>query len=236
MTAVNAHTIKAIVFDMDGILIDSEVIWSRVRRQFASERGLAWTETDQLSLMGLISSQWSVRMHEMLCLKEINARELELEIRRRVAIAFESDLPVRKGARQALEGLAAHWPIALASGSPRDLVELAMERTGMRSAFQFILTGEDVVCGKPDPEIYLRALSILGVAGNQAVGIEDSANGIRALRSAGMWVVAAPCPEFPLSADVQALAHVAVEGMDQIDARLIAELVHKQTTATAKGG
>jgi HAD superfamily hydrolase (TIGR01509 family) len=231
MTAVNTHTIKAIVFDMDGILIDSEVIWGRVREQFANERGLAWTETDQLSLMGLISSQWSVRMHEMLRLKDITARELELEIRRRVVIAFESDLPVRKGARQAVEGLAAHWPIALASGSPRDLVELAMERTGMRSAFQFMLTGDDVVCGKPDPEIYLLALSRLGVAGSEAVGIEDSANGIRALRSAGMWVVSAPCPEFPLSADVQALAHVEVEGMEHIDARLIAELVHQRPTA-----
>ena len=236
MTAGNEHTPKAIVFDMDGILIDSEVIWGRVRKQFANERGLEWTQTDQLSLMGLISSQWSVRMHAMLRLKDITARELELNIRRRVAIEFERDLPVRKKARQAVEGLAAHWPIALASGSPRDLVELAMERTGMRSAFQFMLTGDDVVCGKPDPEIYLCALSILGVAGNEAVGIEDSANGIRALRSAGMWVVAAPCPEFPLSADVQALAHMAVEGMDQIDARLIAELVHKRPTATAIGG
>jgi HAD superfamily hydrolase (TIGR01509 family) len=236
MTAGNAHTIEAIVFDMDGILIDSEVIWGRVRKQYANERGLEWTEAGQLSLMGLISSQWSVRMHEMLQLKDVTARELELDIRSKVATAFERDLPVRKGALQAVEGLAAHWPIALASGSPRDLVELAMERTGMRSVFKFMLTGDDVVCGKPDPEIYLRALSMLGVAGNEAVGIEDSANGIRALRSAGMWVVAAPCPEFPLSADVQALAHVAVEGMDQIDARLIAEWGHKRPAATAKGG
>jgi HAD superfamily hydrolase (TIGR01509 family) len=233
MTAGIGSTIKAIVFDMDGILIDSEVIWGRVREQFANERGLEWTETDQLSLMGLSSGQWSVRMHAMLRLEDTTARELEIEIRRRVGIAFESDLPVRKGALQAVEGLAAHWPIALASGSPRDLVELAMERTGMRSAFEFMLTGDDVARGKPDPEIYLRALSMLGVTGNEAVGIEDSANGIRALRSAGMWVVAAPCPEFPLGADVQALAHVAVDGMDHIDAGLIAELVRKRPTASA---
>ena len=211
---------------MDGILIDSEVIWGRVREQFANERGIEWTETDQLSLMGLIASQWSVRMHEMLGLKDITARELELEIRHRVEIEFESELPVRKGARQAVEGLAAHWPIALASGSPRDLVELAMERTGMRSAFQFMLTGDDVACGKPDPEIYLRALSRLGVAGKEAVGIEDSANGIRALRSADMWIVSAPCPEFPLSVDILALADVEVKSMEQIDARLIYGLAH----------
>lgn len=229
MTAVDKHTIKAIVFDMDGILIDSEVIWGRVREQFANERGLDWTGNDQLSLMGLSASQWSVRMHEILRLKDITVRDLELDIRRRVAIEFERDLPVRSGARQAVEGLAAHWPIALASGSPRDLVALAMEQTGMRSAFQFMLTGDDVVCGKPDPEIYLRALSMLGVAGNEAVGIEDSANGIRSLRSAGMWIISAPCPEFPLSVDVQALADVEVKGMEQIDARLISGLAHKHS-------
>lgn len=229
MTAGIDFAIKAIVFDMDGILIDSEVIWGRVRKQFANERGLEWTETDQLALMGLSSSQWSVRMHEMMRLKDITARDLELEIRRRVSIEFERDLPVRKGARQAVEGLAAHWPIALASGSPRDLVELAMDRTRLRSAFQFMLTGDDVSCGKPDPEIYLCALSLLGVTGNEAVGIEDSANGILALRAAGMWVISAPCPEFPLSLDIQVLAHVAVAGMEQIDARLITELAHKQS-------
>lgn len=231
MTAGIDLSIKAIVFDMDGILIDSEVIWSRVREQFASERGLQWTEQDQLALMGLSSSQWSVRMHEMLRLRDGTARDLELEIRRRVSIAFERDLPVRKGACEAVERLAARWPIALASGSPRDLVELAMDRTGMRSAFQFMLTGDDVSKGKPDPEIYLRALSMLGVAGDEAVGIEDSANGIRALRSAGMWVVAAPCPEFPLTPDIHALAHVAVDSMEQIEPRLILELAHKKQSS-----
>ena len=229
MTAGIDVAIKAIVFDMDGILIDSEVIWGRVREQFAHARGLEWTETDQLALMGLSSNQWSVRMHEMLRLKDITARDLELDIRRRVAIEFERDLPLREGARQAVEGLAAQWPIALASGSPRDLVELAMDRTGLRSAFEFMLTGDDVTCGKPDPEIYLSALSMLGVAGHACVGIEDSANGIRALRAAGMWVIAAPCPEFPLSLDIQALAHVAVVGMEQIDASLITDLARKQS-------
>ena len=228
MTAGQESPIKAIVFDMDGILIDSEVIWSRVRTQFANERGQRWTESDQLALMGLSSSEWSVRMHAMLQLEDFSARELELEIRKRVASAFKTELPVRKGATQAVESLAARWPVALASGSPRDLVELAMDLTGLRSAFAFMLTGDDVSRGKPDPEIYLRALDKLGVEGHAAVGIEDSANGIRALRAAGMWAVAAPCPEYPLAPDMQALAHVEVDSMEHVGPQLVWDLAGKQ--------
>ena len=220
-------SIKAIVFDMDGILIDSEVIWSRVRAQFANERGLKWTETDQLALMGLSSSQWSISMHAMLQLNDLTARQLELEIRGRVSNEFKKELPVRKGAFEAVQNLVARWPIALASGSPRDLVELAMDQTGMRSTFQFMLTGDDVSKGKPDPEIYLLALDKFGVLAHEAVGIEDSANGIRALRAAGMWVIAAPCPEYPLTPDIHTLAHIEVTGMGQIGPLLIADLISK---------
>ena len=224
MKSNNTPSIKAVVFDMDGILIDSEVIWGRVRKQFAHERGLQWTEAHQRSLMGLSASQWSVRMHDMLQLTDITVHALEMEIRHRVSRAFEHDLPLRDGARQAVENLATQWPVALASGSPRDLVELAMERTGLRPFFQFMLTGDDVRKGKPDPEIYQRALSLLGVCGSEAVGIEDSGNGIRALHSAGMWVIAAPCPEFPLTPDVQVLAHLQVQDMTHIDGGLISAL------------
>lgn len=229
MTAQSPVSIKAIVFDMDGILIDSEVIWGQVRTQFAQERGLRWTENDQLALMGLSASEWSVRMHAMLQLEDCTVRELELEIRRRVAAEFQKQLPVRRGAREAVESLAAHWPLALASGSPRDLVELAMEQTGLRSAFRFMLTGDDVAKGKPDPAIYLSALDQFGITGPEAVGIEDSANGIRALRAAGMWAVAAPCPEFPLTPDVQALAHGVVDGMEHVGPRLIAGLTGQKS-------
>ena len=224
MTTPKSPAIQAVVFDMDGILIDSEVIWGNVRRQFANERGLCWTASDQLSLMGLSAGQWSVRMQTMLQLQDMTVQALEKEIRRRVAQAFEEHLPLREGAREAVEGLAEQWPLALASGSPRDLVELAMERTGLQPFFQFMLTGDDVQKGKPDPEIYQRALAQLGVRGDEAVGIEDSGNGIRALRAAGMWVVAAPCPEFALTTEVQAMAHVQVASMAEVNCSLISGL------------
>ena len=223
MTTLKPPAIKAVVFDMDGILINSEVIWERVRTEFANERGLRWTANDQLQLMGLSAGEWSQRMHAMLQLQDMTVQALEKDIRRRVAHAFEDHLPLREGARQAVEGLAKQWPVALASGSPRDLVELAMDRTGLRPFFQFMLTGDDVKKGKPDPEIYQRALAQLGVMGDEAVGIEDSGNGIRALRAAGMWVVAAPCPEFALTAEVRALAHVQVITMGEVNCSLISK-------------
>lgn len=202
--------IEAVVFDMDGVLIDSEVIWRRVRETYAAEIGHAWTEADQLALMGCSTQDWSARMRERLGVVHLSAEALAQEIIGRVQAAFRQELPVRPGAAHALQELGERWPLALASGSPRALVDCAMELTGFGRHFRSILCGDDVSHGKPHPEIYLRSLERLGVEARAAVGVEDSANGLRALRAAGMWAIAAPCPEFPLSPDARALAHAEV--------------------------
>ena len=217
-------SIQAVVFDMDGVLIDSEVIWRRVREVYAAEIGGSWTQADQAAMMGCSTSDWSARMHERLALTDLSATELAFEIRQRVLAAFELELPVRPGAAQALAALGRRWPLALASGSPRELVECAIERTGFGPSFQSILCGDDVAQGKPRPEIYLRTLDRLGVPAEASVGIEDSGNGLRALRAAGMWAIAAPCPEFPLSLGMRALAHAEVADLTALTPQLVAGL------------
>lgn len=205
-----APVIDAVVFDMDGVLIDSEVIWRRVREQFARELGRTWTEADQAACMGCSTPEWSQRMGERLGLLDRSPADLAADVIARVQAAFAQDLPVRPGAAQALEALAARWPLALASGSPRVLVDTAMALTGFGRHFRHVLSGDEVARGKPEPDLYLLALARLGVAGAAAVGIEDSANGLRALRAAGMRAVAAPCPEFPLPPEVLALAQAVI--------------------------
>lgn len=217
--------IQAVVFDMDGVLIDSEVIWRRVREVYAAEVGRRWTQDDQESMMGCSTPDWSERMRERLGLNDFSAAELALEIKRRVLAAFELDLQVRPGAAQALATLGRSWPLALASGSPRELVECAMARTGFGPCFRSILCGDDVAQGKPHPEIYLRSLERLGAAPSSSVGIEDSGNGLRALRAAGMWAIAAPCPEFPLPPEIRALAHAEVASLNALTPGLVAGLV-----------
>lgn len=217
-------TVAAIVFDMDGVLIDSEVIWRRVREVYAAEIGRAWTAADQAATMGCSTPDWSARMCERLQVTHLAPEGLAVEIKRRVLAAYEIDVPVRPGAAQALEALAARYPVALASGSPRELMACAMERTGFARHFASMLSGDEVAHGKPHPEIYLRTLARLGVAGDRALGIEDSANGLRALRAAGMRAIAAPCPEFPLSAAELALAQACVASMSDLTPALVAGL------------
>jgi HAD superfamily hydrolase (TIGR01509 family) len=214
-------TIAAVVFDMDGVLIDSEVIWRRVRETYAAEIGRPWTQDDQEAMMGCSTPDWSARMRDRLQLSHLSPAELAAEIIRRVGRQFELDLPVRPGAAAALEALGARWPLALASGSPRVLLDSAMARTGFGRHFRTMLSGDEVVQGKPHPEIYLRTLQALGVPARHAAGIEDSANGLRALFAAGMWAVAAPCPEFPLEPKVLALAQARVSTLEALTPEVI---------------
>ena len=219
-------SIEAVVFDMDGVLIDSEVIWRRVREVYAAEIGRQWTQDDQEAMMGFSTPEWSIRMRERLGLMDLSAAELAIEIKARVLAAFELELPARPGAAQALAALGRRWPLALASGSPREQVECAMARTGFGSCFRSILCGDDVAQGKPHPEIYLRTLERLGVPAEASVGIEDSGNGLLALRAAGMWAIAAPCPEFPLAPGMRALAHAEVADLTALSPGIVAGLAN----------
>ena len=216
--------VAAVVFDMDGVLIDSEVIWRRVRDAYAAEVGRGWSDDDQAAMMGLSTPDWSTRMRQRLGITHLSAAALADEIVRRVARAYADDVPVRPGAAAALEALAARWPLALASGSPRPLLDAAMAATGFARHFKSLLSGDEVVHGKPHPEIYLRTLDRLGVPASRAVGIEDSANGLRALRAAGMRAIATPCPEFPLPPEALALAQAHLDSLEALTPARVAGL------------
>lgn len=217
-------TIEAVVFDMDGVLIDSEVLWQRVREDFAAERGLPWRQQDQEALMGCSTEVWSVRMCERLALTDISPAELATDILGRVQRAFETHLPVRPGAAEVLAALGQRWPLALATGSPRELADCALRLTGFGKHFQATVCGDEVRHGKPHPEIYQRAVAALGVAPSRAAGIEDSANGLRALRAAGLWAIAAPGEAFPLLPAELALGHAVVQHLSAITPDFVAAL------------
>lgn len=222
--AAPRRRIRAIVFDMDGVLIDSEVIWQRVRADYAAALGHVWTHEDQMAMLGCSTPVWSEQMRQRLGLLHLRAQDVADQVKQRVQAAFESALPTRPGAAEALEALAQHYPLALASGSPRNLVDCAMRLTGFGRYFQSIWTGDDVQHGKPHPEIYLRAVAALGVAPGEALGVEDAPNGLLALRAAGMRAVAAPCPEFPLDAPTLALANVTIDSLRSLTPTLVQSL------------
>ena len=188
--------IRAVVFDLDGVLIDSEQVWDDVREALAHERGGRWHEDAQRDMMGMSSPEWSRYMHEVIGLQDA-PEEIAAEVVRRMEDRYRERLPLLPGAREAVERLAARWPLGLASSSNRELIDLALELGHLARFFRATVSSEEVERGKPAPDVYLEAARRLGVDPARAAAIEDSHNGIRSAKAAGMRVVAIPNPSFP---------------------------------------
>lgn len=216
--------VQAVVFDMDGVIIDSEPVWQRVREDFAARHGRTWSTADQLSTMGCNSASWARIMLQRLDLGDAGFDEAGIvrAIVDGMGAAYARRLPLRVGAVDAVRRVAAHSRVALASGSPRVLGEIVLRASGLEGLFEATLFGEDVARGKPAPDIYHQALQRLGVPAAAAVGVEDSGNGILALHAAGMAIVAAPQPDFALAPEAAALAGATIRSMHELDAAVIA--------------
>jgi HAD superfamily hydrolase (TIGR01509 family) len=200
---------------MDGVLIDSEQLWDEVREQLARERGGRWHERAQAEMMGMSSTEWSRYMHDVIGLAE-PPEEINAEVVRRLLARYQESLPVMPGAVAAVERLAARWPLGLASSSNREVIDTVLELAGIAHLFRATVSSEEVEHGKPAPDVYLEAARRLGVDPTSCAAVEDSANGIRSARAAGMRVIAIPNPHYPPSEDVLALADVVLHSLDEL--------------------
>lgn len=207
--------IDAVVFDLDGLLLDSEHLWDEARESLARERGGRWHEQAQRDMMGLSSPEWSRYMHERIGLDE-SPDEISAEVVRRMEALYREKLPLLPGARAAVERLAARWPLGLASSSNRPLIDLALERSGLAKLFRATVSSEEVARGKPAPDVYLEAAGRLGAEPARAAAIEDSHNGIRAAAAAGMRVVAIPNRRFPPDEEALGEADVVLDSLDEL--------------------
>jgi HAD superfamily hydrolase (TIGR01509 family) len=208
--------IDAVVFDLDGVIIDSEQLWDEVREGLARERGGRWSEQAQADMMGMSSTEWSRYMHDVVGLAE-SPEEINREVVRRMLARYSQHLPLIEGAVAAVERLAAHWPLGVASSSNRELIDHVLELSGLGPYFKVTVSSEEVERGKPAPDVYLEAARRLGVEPSGSVAIEDSASGIRSAHAAGMHVVAIPNRAFPPPADVLALASFVLESIKELD-------------------
>ena len=210
-----SSAITAVVLDMDGVLIDSEQLWDEVREQLARERGGRWHERAQAEMMGMSSTEWSRYMHDVIGLAE-PPEEINAEVVRRLLARYRGSLPLMPGAVAAVERLAARWPLGLASSSNREVIDTVLELAGIAHLFRATVSSEEVEHGKPAPDVYLEAARRLGVDPTSCAAVEDSANGIRSARAAGMRVLAIPNPHYPPSEDVLALADVVLHSLDEL--------------------
>jgi HAD superfamily hydrolase (TIGR01509 family) len=207
--------IQAVVFDLDGVLVDSEHVWDEARKELAAERGGRWHDQASRDMMGMSSLEWSRYMHDVIGLED-PPEEISAEVVRRLEEIYRRELPLVDGAVAAVERLAARWPLGLASSSNRELIDLVLELSALAQYFRVTVSSEEVAHGKPAPDVYLEAARRLGVAPEGCAAIEDSENGIKSAKGAGMRVLAIPNPQFPPAEDALALADDVLESIREL--------------------
>jgi HAD superfamily hydrolase (TIGR01509 family) len=212
--------IDAVVLDMDGLLLDTEQLWDEVRENLARERGGRWSERAQSDMMGMSSPEWSRYMHDVVGLEE-PPDEIADEVVRRMAERYREHLPLLPGAKEAVERLAARWPLGLASSSNRPLIDLALEVGGLAPLFSATVSSEEVERGKPAPDVYLEAMRQLGVEPTHAAAVEDSRSGIRSAHAAGMRVIAIPNAHYPPDPETLGLADSVLSSLEELDANAV---------------
>jgi HAD superfamily hydrolase (TIGR01509 family) len=207
--------ITAVVFDLDGVLLQSEEVWDAVRERYVTDRGGRYDEEVQRAMMGMSAPEWSTYLAEDAGVprspQQINADVVELMLE-----AYGRDLPLVPGAVGVVRRLAARFPLALASSSNRAIFEEVLRLAGIADAFQATVSSEEVPHGKPAPDVYLEAARRLGAPPENCAAIEDSHSGIRSAHAAGMRVIAIPNASYPPDAEALALADVVLDSLDQL--------------------
>ena len=215
--------IKAVVFDLDGVLIDSEPVWEQVRRGLVTERGGHWAADAQRRLMGMSTPEWARYLSEDLGVG-LPPGEVAALVTERMAARYREHIPLLPGAADAVRRLAARWPLGLASSAPAVLIETVLQAAGLRPDFQVTMSTEQVPHGKPAPDIYLAVVGRLGVEPSDAAAVEDSSNGLRSAAAAGLRVIAVPRPEFPPDPDALTQVSLVLPGLDGLTPDAVAAL------------
>jgi HAD superfamily hydrolase (TIGR01509 family) len=201
--------IEAVVFDLDGLLIQTEELWDEIREGLARERGGRYDAEAQRAMMGMSSPEWSRYMHERVGLAA-SPDEIAAEVIERMSQRYREDLPLIDGAVEAVERIGARWPLGLASSSNRPLIDLVLGLSGLDAFFEVTVSSEEVARGKPAPDVYLEACRRLGVEPPRAAAVEDSHAGIGAAKAAGLRAIAIPNASFPPGDDALAAADVVL--------------------------
>ena len=213
--------IDAVVFDMDGVIVDSEQVWEEVREAYTREQGGRYSERATRDMMGMSSTEWSQYMAAELALPgtpdEINAAVVE-----RMLARYGEDPPLIPGAVEAVRAIAARWPTAIASSSNPELIDVVLRVSGLAGVVREAVSSQEVARGKPAPDVYLEAARRLGADPARCVAVEDSHNGIRSAKAAGMRVVAVPNPHVPPDDESVALADVVVGSIAELTPDLVA--------------
>ncbi len=220
----------AVVFDLDGVLLDSEQVWNQAKEELVHERGGTWRDEAPHDMMGMSSLEWSAYLHDELGV-DLDPGAISDAVVARLEEIYRERLPLLEGAAEAVERLAERWPLGLASSSNREIIDLFLELSGLGRFFQVTLSSEEVARGKPYPDVYLEAARRLGADPAACVAVEDSSNGIKAARAAGIAVIALPNPHYPPGEEELSGAEVQIGSLHELTPELVERAQERRPTS-----
>jgi len=203
------------VFDLDGVLVDSEPVWEEVRRDLVAARGGHWNPDTQDRLMGMSTAEWSAYLSGDLGVR-LTPAEVADAVTAAMAARYTEHLPLLPGAVDAVRRMRSRFAVGLASSAPRSLIETVLDASGLRPAFAAVRSTEEEARGKPAPDVYLTVAGLLGVPPGSCAAVEDSSNGLRSAAAAGMTVIAVPRPAYPPAADALATASLVLSSLTEL--------------------
>ena len=212
--------IDAVIFDLDGVLLDSESAWLDAKRALVDEWGGTWKDEASRAMLGMSAPEWSRYVHEQLGVP-LDPEAISDRVVAHVLDIYSRDLPLLPGADEAVYRLAARWPLGLASSSNKEVIDRVMATSGWGESFKTWVSSEEAGRGKPAPDVFLEAARRLGLDPRHGAGIEDSHNGILAARAAGLRTIAIPNHEFPPGEDALSRAHVVLERLDDLTPEIV---------------
>ena len=207
---------NAIIFDLDGVLIDSEPIWDSVKIDLVRERGGIWKESASADMMGMSPREWPIYMRDHLGLSGMTEEDIAQSVIHGVEQRYTDRLPLIPGAREAVIRLASIWPIGLASSSSRSLIDLVLDLSGLQACFSVVVASEEVERGKPAPDVYVEACGRLNLRPDCVVAVEDSGSGITSAKTAGLHVIAIPNASYMPDPKILAKADLVLDGISSL--------------------
>ncbi|MEU6203497.1 HAD family phosphatase [Micromonospora sp. WP24] len=215
--------VDAVIFDLDGVIVDSEPVWEEVRRAYVATHGGTWQPDSQRRLMGMSTGEWARYLSGELGVTR-TAEQVATEVVDEMTRRYAERVPLIDDADEVVRRIAARWPLGLASSSPTRLIAATLAETGLTDSFRTTLSTEETARGKPAPDVYLAVARRLGVDPTRCAAVEDSSNGVRSAAAAGMRVVAVPHGSYPLDPDAAQLAAVTLGSVDELTPEVVERL------------
>ncbi len=228
MTA-NQPRLDAVIFDLDGTLVDTEYLWTEVRKELAKEDGVPWPKAAYFDMMGMNTLEWSTYLVEKVGLKCSVEEAARRNLEGLADYYRKGKVRIMPGAIEAVEAMAKLTKVGIASSSSRSLIATAVESIKIGELVQVQVSTEQVEKGKPAPDGFLLAAEMLGADPKYCIAIEDAPNGVRSALAAGMITVAIPTDYADLPDDLVAQVDIQLNSLEEFTTELALELASQRS-------